>query len=162
MFTSTENCFFKEQLWAKWDFHSFSFPPGWNPWNWIEPVSSQWERNKHCSELVGSHWGFSWAMGQLSETVMWWRSWCCHWREAGLSQRSGRCITGDEGLEVVGGHLLELLRTYREKRWGRPWPLVSSYRAHWVLQNYWGTSEVWRMADHLFFCLPRQGGTNEG
>lgn len=83
-------------------------------------------------------------MGQLSETVMWWRSWCCHWREAGLSQSSWRCITGDEGLEVVGGHLLELLRTYRENRWGRPRPLVSSYRAHWVLQNYWwGLKNGW-------------------
>lgn len=110
---------------------------------------------------AGSHWGFSWAMGQLRETFMWWRSWCCHWREAGLLQSSGRCITGDEGLEVVGGHLLELLRTYCENRWGRPWPLVSSYGARWVLQNYWGTSEIWGMADHLFFCLPGQGGNKE-
>lgn len=152
---------FKEQLWAKCDFHSFSFSPGWNPWNWIEPLSSR-ECNKYFTELAGSHWGFSWTMGQLSKTVMWWRSWCCHWRETGLSQSSGRCITGDEGLEVVGGHLLELQRTYQENRWGRPWPLVSSYRARWVLQNYWGRSEVWRMADHLFFCLPGQGGNNKG
>lgn len=144
---------FKEQLWAKSDFHSFSFPPGWNSWNLIEPLSSQRECNKHCTELAGSHWGPAF--------------WNCHVvRILVLPLEGGRSVTKFRKVYHrwwgTGGGWRTPAGTSKDLSWEQMRPPVSSYRARRVLQNYWGTSEVWRMADHLFFCLPGQGGNNDG